>query len=184
MLQCLTGLSMLITSADFGRLNVAHLATFLLRSFDEVPLLNCLFSQCPNDFLFVLYNNKPGRFSNKKKGHSGGFYQKYGHFWPAFHNKIDESFFSFFSLTLVLLDPILLSEVQFWKMNQTTEKLSPARYARTVSKVVIFLVKSDTVRYLFKGRCCLIAAFRNLNLTSVLDLPKSQCKLKMHNASQ
>ena len=57
---------------------------------------------CPKD------NNKPGRFSNKKKGHSGGFYQKYGHFWPAFHNKIDESFLKFFSLTLVLLDSILL----------------------------------------------------------------------------
>ena len=133
MLQCLTGLSMLITSADFGRLNVAHLATFLLRSFDEVPLLNCLFSQCPNDFLFVLYNNKPGRFfSRKEESHSVRFYRKYGLFCPAFSDKIDESFLRFFSLTLVSLNPILLLEVQFGKMNQTTEKCSHARYARTI----------------------------------------------------
>ena len=32
-------------------------------------------------------------------------------------------------------------------MNETTEKCSPARYARTIWKVVIFLVKSDTVWY-------------------------------------
>ena len=31
-------------------------------------------------------------------------------------------------------------------MNETTEKCSQARYARTISKVEIFLVKSDTVR--------------------------------------
>ena len=30
-------------------------------------------------------------------------------------------------------------------MNETTEKCSQARYARTISKVAIFLVKSDTV---------------------------------------
>ena len=32
-------------------------------------------------------------------------------------------------------------------MNETTDKCSPARYARTILKVVIFLVKSDTVWY-------------------------------------
>ena len=32
-------------------------------------------------------------------------------------------------------------------MNETTEKCSPARYARTILKVTIFLVKSDTVWY-------------------------------------
>ena len=73
--------------------------------------------------------------------HSVGFYPKYGHF----RDKIDESFLRFFSLTLVLLDSILLLEVQFGKMNETTEKCSQARYARTISKVAIFLVKSDTV---------------------------------------
>ena len=78
--------------------------------------------------------------------HSVGFYRKYGHFCPAFRDKIDESFLRFFSLTLVLLDSILLLEVQFRKMNETTEKCSPARYARTFSKVVLFRVKSDTVR--------------------------------------
>ena len=31
-------------------------------------------------------------------------------------------------------------------MNETTEKCSQARYARTILKVVIFLVKSETVR--------------------------------------
>ena len=77
--------------------------------------------------------------------HSGGFYPEYGHFCPAFGDKIDESFLRFFSLTLVLLDSILLLEVQFRKMNETTEKCSPARYARTFKKVAIFLVKSDTV---------------------------------------
>ena len=30
-------------------------------------------------------------------------------------------------------------------MNETTEKCSPARYARTILKVTKFLVKSDTV---------------------------------------
>ena len=35
--------------------------------------------------------------------HSVGFYRKYGHFCPAFHDKIDESFLRFFSLTLILL---------------------------------------------------------------------------------
>ena len=31
-------------------------------------------------------------------------------------------------------------------MNEITEKRSQARYARTILKVAIFLVKSDTVR--------------------------------------
>ena len=31
-------------------------------------------------------------------------------------------------------------------MNENTEKCSPARYARTIKKVAIFLVKSDSVR--------------------------------------
>ena len=31
-------------------------------------------------------------------------------------------------------------------MNETTEKCSQARYARTILKVSIFLVKSDTVQ--------------------------------------
>ena len=36
--------------------------------------------------------------------HSVGFYTKYDHFCPAFRDKIDESFLSFFSLTLILLN--------------------------------------------------------------------------------
>ena len=31
-------------------------------------------------------------------------------------------------------------------MNETTEKCSQARYARTILKVTIFLIKSDTVK--------------------------------------
>ena len=40
-----------------------------------------------------------------------GFYQKYCHFCPTFHDEIDESFLRFFSLTLLLLDSILLVDV-------------------------------------------------------------------------
>ena len=36
--------------------------------------------------------------------HSVGFYRKYGHFGLTFHDKIDESFLKFLSLTWVLLD--------------------------------------------------------------------------------
>ena len=43
--------------------------------------------------------------------HSVGFYHKYSHFCPTFRDEIDESFLRFFSLTLILLDSILLLEV-------------------------------------------------------------------------
>ena len=43
--------------------------------------------------------------------HSVGFCPKYGHFCPTFRDKIDESFLRFFSLTLILLDLILLLKV-------------------------------------------------------------------------
>ena len=43
--------------------------------------------------------------------HTVRFYPKYCHFWPTFREEIDESFLRFFSLTLVLLDSILLIEV-------------------------------------------------------------------------
>ena len=36
--------------------------------------------------------------------HTVGFYSKYGHFCPAFRDKIDESFLRFFSLSLVLVN--------------------------------------------------------------------------------
>ena len=38
-------------------------------------------------------------------------HSKYGHFCPAFRDEIDESFLRFFSLTLILLDLIILLEV-------------------------------------------------------------------------
>ena len=66
-------------------------------------------------------------------------------FAPFFRDKIDELLLRFFNLTLILLDSILLLEVEFGKMNEKTEKCSQARYARTILKVTIFLVKSDTV---------------------------------------
>ena len=55
--------------------------------------------------------------------HSVGFYPKYCRFWPTFRDEIDESFLRFFSLTLILLDLILLVDVEFGKMNETTEKM-------------------------------------------------------------
>ena len=54
--------------------------------------------------------------------HSVGFYPKNCHFCPTFRDKIDESFLRFFSLTLILLDSIILVVVQFGKMNETKEK--------------------------------------------------------------
>ena len=51
--------------------------------------------------------------------HSVGFYPKYSHFCPTFRDEIVESFLRFFSLTLVLLDSILLLEVYIvWENEQ------------------------------------------------------------------
>ena len=89
------------------------------------------------------------RLSNQicgRQKHSVGVYRKHGHFCPTFRDKIDESFLRFFSLTLVLLNIYSTARNLVLKMNETIEKYSQARYARKISKVVIFLVKSDSVR--------------------------------------
>ena len=69
-------------------------------------------------FIFCIHSGL-----DNAQSHTVGFYQKYCHFCQTFREKIDELFLRFFSL----------------------EKCSQARYARTILKVAIFLVKSDSV---------------------------------------
>ena len=66
--------------------------------------------------------------------HTVGFSPKHGHFCPTFRDKIDESFWKFSNLTLVLLDFYSAARSLVWKN------------AGTILKVSIFLVKSNSVR--------------------------------------